>query len=91
MADNPTDRPYAKTGLEAATQRGTSRYAKAIPIVTQENMRHEVLPTASAEAAKRLAQGRVNGSISKANARSKYLQFLKEEFVKAKKAYQNVP
>lgn len=91
MADNPSDRPYAKTGLEGATQRGQSRYAKAIPIVSQDNMRHEVLPTAAANAARRLASGRANGSISKANARQQYLTFLKQEFIAAKKAFQNVP
>ena len=91
MADNPIDRPYAKVNLEQATVRGQSRYAKAIPIVTQENMRHEVLPIAAAEAAKRLAQGRLNGTIPKSAAFKTYHEFLKQEFVKAKKQYQNVP
>ena len=91
MADNPTDRPYAKTALEASVVRGQSRYAKANPIVTQENMRHEVLPTAAAIASIRLAQGRLNGTITKANSFKQYHIFLKEEFVKAKKEYKNVP
>ena len=90
MADNPIDRPFAKTSLEEVVARGQSRYAKAIPIVTQENMRHEVLPIAAAEAARRLAQGRLNGTISKTNAFKQYHVFLKEEFVKAKKQYANV-
>jgi isocitrate/isopropylmalate dehydrogenase len=90
MADNPPDRPYAKPQDEQAIQRGQTRYAKAIPIVTVENMRHEVLPLAAANAARRLAQGRLNGSITKANAFKTYHQFLREEFVKAKQQYKNV-
>ena len=90
MGDNPQDRPYAKREGITSKQIGQTRYAKAFPVVSQENMRHDVLPRAAALAAAELSRRKANGTVSKANSRATYLSLLHQFFIQEKRANQNV-